>query len=80
MLAGRALMPKARLDGFRKPLDTGQRKKVRLARISQGQTDGGIKFAQCSCGAPFTQRRDKVRDAAIDKHVKTKHNGMAVWI
>lgn len=63
-------MSKPRMGGFQKPLDDGKRKPVRVAVITTG--DG---HAQCSCGAVFTQSRDKVREDAIDKHLNKKHNG-----
>lgn len=68
-------MSKPRLEGFQKPLDDGKRKQVRIAVIRTG--DGG---ALCSCGAPFTQRRKKPRDEAIQKHVNKKHGGQALWL
>jgi hypothetical protein len=63
---------KKRLDGFQKPLDDGKRVEVRLARISYSD-DGRV--AACSCGKPFTQRREKVREDAIDRHLMEKHDG-----
>lgn len=58
-------------QGFRKPIDTGQRKGVRIARISY--TEDG--YAKCSCGQPFKQPREKPREDAIDKHLNRKHGG-----
>lgn len=66
-----------RLTGFQKPIDDGKRKNVRLARITYGESDGLV-FAQCSCGKPFVQRRDKVREDAIDRHLAKKHNGRGI--
>lgn len=69
-----------RLDGFQKPLDSGQRRKVRVAVIRTGETDGGTKFAECSCGKPFVQKRDKVRETAIQAHLDKKHGGRGLWL
>ena len=38
----------------------------------------GRQFAQCSCGAPFTQPREKVREDAIDRHLLRKHGGRGI--
>lgn len=73
-------MAKQRLTGFRKPIDSGGRKPVGLAVIKSGETETGIKFAECSCGAPFVQQRDKVRNAAIDRHLTKKHGGRGIWM
>jgi len=73
-------MATQRQEGFQKPIDDGKRKDVRLAIIRTGQTDGGVEFSSCSCGQPFSQRRDKVREKAIDAHIKKKHGGRAVWL
>lgn len=62
---------KQRMAGFQKPLDDGKRKKVGLAIINYG--DKG--YAICSCGQAFTQRREKVREDAIDRHLAKKHGG-----
>jgi len=70
-------MDRPTTQGFQKPLDSGQRKKVGLAVISYG-TAGALGFAQCSCGKPFTQRREKVREDAIDRHLAEKHGGRGI--
>lgn len=73
-------MSKRRLSGFQKPLDDGKRRQVRIAVVTQGQTDQGAKFAECSCGAPFVQKRDKVRENAIQAHLDRKHGGHGLWL
>lgn len=55
------------------PIDTGKRVQVRLARISYGDN-----YAVCSCGKPFTQHREKVREDAIDRHINKKHAGRGI--
>lgn len=72
-------MPKQRLDGFQKPIDSGKRVEVGIAVISYGEAEGR-KFASCSCGQPFTQPREKVREDAIDRHVSKRHGGMGIRI
>ena len=73
-------MSKHRMSGFQKPLDNGQRKSVRIATIRSGETDQGHKYAECSCGKPFIQKRDKARDAAIQAHLNKKHGGQGLWL
>lgn len=70
-------MAKKRLSGFRKPLDSGERREVRLAIIKYGKA-GDQEFAECSCGKPFIHPREKVREDAIDRHIRTKHRGRGV--
>lgn len=73
-------MSKQRMSGFQKPIDSGERREVRVAVIRSGETDQGVRFAECSCGAPFTQRRDKVRESAIQAHLDKKHGGRGMWL
>lgn len=67
-------MSRPETQGFQKPIDTGKRREVGLAVISY-PVDGA---AVCSCGQPFIQRREKVRENAIDKHIAKKHNGRGI--
>jgi hypothetical protein len=71
-------MSRPATQGFQKPIDTGKRKRVRIAVISYGQTEDGRGYAQCSCGAPFTQPREKVREDAIDRHINRRHGGQGI--
>lgn len=64
-------MSRPETTGFRKPTDTGRRREVKVAMVRYAE-DGS---ARCSCGQPFVQRREKVREDAVDRHIKTKHNG-----
>lgn len=66
---------KQRREGFRKPIDDGKRIPVGLAVINYDPETG---FALCSCGKPFIQRREKVREDAIDRHLNSKHNGRGI--
>jgi hypothetical protein len=68
------------MDGFQKRIDTGERRKVKMAIVRSGQTDNGIEFAQCSCGAPFKQRRKKAREDSIQRHLDRKHGGQGLWL
>lgn len=65
-------------NGFRKPIDSGKRKPVGLAIIKYGQTEQGVEFAECSCGKPFTHRRERVRENQIDRHINAKHHGKGI--
>lgn len=67
------------MDGFQKPLRGGERKNVKIAIISSGETENGYAYAECSCGEPFIHRREKVRDAQIERHVSKKHGGRVIW-
>lgn len=73
-------MAKPRMEGFQKPADSGQRKKVRVAVIRTVTRGDGSQFVACSCGQPFLQQREKPRNAAIDRHIQTKHDGQAMWL
>lgn len=66
------------MDGFQKPLDSGERKAVGMPIVRYGSTDQGREFAYCSCGKPFTQAREKVREDAIDKHFKKRHGNRGI--
>lgn len=66
-------MTRPATHGFQKPLDDGKRKDVNIAIITYG--DG---YAQCSCGQPFTHRREKVREDRIDAHLDNKHGGQGI--
>lgn len=64
-----------RLEGFQKPIDSGKRTPVSMAIVTQG--DG---YAKCSCGQPFVQHRQKVREDAIQRHLNKKHGGQGLWM
>ena len=68
-------MPRQRMEGFQKPLDSGRRKEVGLAVITLGEN-----YAMCSCGKPFTQQRERVREDAIDRHLDRKHGGRGIRV
>lgn len=68
-------MTKTRMSGFQKPIDDGSRKAVGLAKIRYSKETG---ITSCSCGQPFTQRRAKVREDAIDRHIAKKHKGKGI--
>lgn len=70
-------MTRPATKGFQKPIDSGKRKQVGLAVITYGKA-GDRTFAQCSCGAPFTQPRENPRENAIDRHLKRKHGGRGI--
>lgn len=70
-------MERPETAGFRKPIDSGKRVEVGLAVITYGVV-GDRGYASCSCGQPFTQRRTKVREDAIDKHLNEKHAGRGI--
>lgn len=60
-------------------LDTGKRRQVGLAVVNYGEANGRS-YAVCSCGQPFTQAREKVREDAIDRHFERKHAGRGIRI
>lgn len=72
-------MTRPATSGFQKPIDPGTRRKVGLAVISYGEVEGR-QFAECSCGQPFVQAREKVREDAIDRHLSKKHNGRGIRV
>ena len=60
-------------QGFQKPLDNGKRRDVSIAIVTMGEGS-----ARCSCGQPFTHRREKVREDQIDRHLLNKHGGQGI--
>ena len=69
-------MSRPETGGFRKPLDNGKRKDVKLAVVSNLHEVGA---AQCSCGWAYAHPRTKVREDAIQRHLDRQHNGQGLW-
>lgn len=64
-----------RLVGFQKPIRRGRPQSVRMAVVSH---EAGV--ATCNCGWVFVHNRDKVREAAMQRHVDKKHDSQAMWL
>jgi hypothetical protein len=63
-----------RLGGFQKPVSQPA-KRVGVAVVTyEGDT------ARCSCGWGYAHQREKVREDAVDRHLRKKHNGRGVRI
>lgn len=60
--------------GFQKPVGT-KSKPVRVAMIqSEGRAIG------CSCGWGYMHKREKVREAAAQRHLDKHHGGQGMWL
>lgn len=59
-----------RMEGFQKPTNPAQYKKVKVAVIHY---EGEV--VSCNCGWTRVHSRKQVRESAVDRHLDKKHGG-----
>lgn len=68
-------MSRPETQGFKKRVEPKDFKVVNLARVSYS-TNGKSVF--CSCGWSFGHIREKVREDAVDRHFRKRHQGRGI--
>lgn len=69
-------MSRPETKGFQKPLLSGKTQPVGIAMI----TDDPAGAIVCNCGWAKAHRRKKVREDSAERHLKSKHGGIGVWL